>query len=150
MLLCDTVHQTSLRESAADGLTTGQPRPLTHWGISGGPYHVTTRLNFYHMMSKIHDTINKYWWIWRCLTCPTQGFGNVYCFECDVIMVWQCEVTVVVLETMVCSWRQLITSTAVLSLLTTWFDCGKRVIGKFRKADHGLAVGHIGVYLIKG
>ena len=42
VLLRDMVHQISRGESAAAGLTTGQPQPLTPQGRSGGPYHVTT------------------------------------------------------------------------------------------------------------
>ena len=42
VLLRDTVHQISRGESAAAGLTTDQPWPLTPRGRSGGPYHVTT------------------------------------------------------------------------------------------------------------
>ena len=53
VLLCDTVHQISRGESAAAGVTAGQPRPLTPRGRSGGPYHVITQFYFYPVMSKI-------------------------------------------------------------------------------------------------
>ena len=75
--LRDTVHQISRRESAAAMLTTDRPQPLTPRGRSGGPYHITTQLYFYPMMSKIQNSTNIYLWIWCCLKCPTQDFGNL-------------------------------------------------------------------------
>ena len=77
VLLRDTVHQISRGESAAAGLTAGQPRPGTPRGRSGGPYHVTTQFYFYPVMSKIQNSINIYPWIWRRLTCPSQETRNV-------------------------------------------------------------------------
>ena len=74
VLLRDRVHQISRGESAAAGLTAGQPRPLTPLRRSGGPYHVTTQFYFYPVMSKMQNSINIYPWIWRRLACPTQDF----------------------------------------------------------------------------
>ena len=70
------VHQIPRGESAAAGLTAGQPRPRTPRGRSGGPYHVTTQFYFYPVMSNIQNSINIHTWILRRLTCPTQDFGN--------------------------------------------------------------------------
>ena len=63
-------------ESAAAGLTTGQPRPRTPLGRTGGPYLITTQFYFNPVMSKIQNSINIYPRILRRLTCPTQVFGN--------------------------------------------------------------------------
>ena len=76
VLLRDTVHQTSRGESAAVGLTAGQPRPLTPRGMSRGPYHVTTQFYFYPVISQIQNLINIYPWFWCRLMCPIQDYGN--------------------------------------------------------------------------
>ena len=102
VLLRDTVHQISRGESAAAGLTAGQLRPLTPRGKSGGPYHVITQFYFYPVMSKLQNSIIIYPWYWRHLTYASQDFRNPYCFECDVIVVCYCDITVVVLHTLVC------------------------------------------------
>ena len=65
VLLRDTVHQISWGESAAAGLTAGQPRPLTPQRRSDGLYHITTQFYFYPMMSKLQNSINTYPWFWR-------------------------------------------------------------------------------------
>ena len=62
------VHQTIRWESAAAALIAGQHRPLTPWGISGGPYHVNKQFYFYPVMSKIQNWINNFPCFWRHLT----------------------------------------------------------------------------------
>ena len=70
VLLRDTVHQISRRESGAGADLRSARRPRTPLGRSGGPYHVTTQFYLYPVMSKIQNSINIYPWIWRRLTCP--------------------------------------------------------------------------------
>ena len=139
------VHQTSpgesAGESAAADLTEGQPQPLTPLGRSGGPYHVTTQFSFYPVMSKLQHSINIYPWFWNRLTCPSQDFRNSWCFECDIIMVQHCDVTAVVLHTMLCSQRQLATSTTELTLLTMSLECDKQVIWKISNAGSWASYG---------
>ena len=87
-------------------------------------------------MSKIQNSINIYLLIWRRSSRPTQDLGN-----CHVLKVQHCDVTAVVTDTVVCSKRQLPTSAAELMLLTTWLDCGKRVIRQISNAGSRASYG---------
>ena len=90
--------------------------------------------SFHLPMSKIQNSISIYLSFWRRLMRQSQDFWNPLCFGCDVIMIWYCDATAVIPDTIVCSQRQLATSTAELTLLTTWLDCGKRMIRKIPNA----------------
>ena len=56
-VFCETVHQTSLRESAVGA---GR-RPLTPLGISGGPYHVIT---VFFIIAMLYVKTNHSIWHW--------------------------------------------------------------------------------------
>ena len=84
--------------------------------------------------SKLNQYI--YQCFWHHVMCRTQDFGYS-----SVVMFWMWRHHDMALwrqegglGTMVSSWWQLATPTAELMLLTTWLDCGKRVIRKSSNA----------------
>ena len=128
VLLRGTVHRHRADRPSDSPAATDSPRDA--W------WTVSCSYTFWFLSRDVKNTkYNQYFPVfWRRLTCPTQDFGNSYCFEHDVIMSGHCDITVVGLDTIVCSYLQLATSTTELTLLTTWFDCGKRVIRKIPNA----------------
>ena len=98
-LCCYVIRSTRSPEGSQrpPGWPQVSPGRLTPRGRSGGPYHVTTQFYFYPVMSKIQNSINIYPCFWRRSTRRTQDFGNSWGFERDVIMIWHCDVTAVVL-----------------------------------------------------
>ena len=50
--LCYVIQSTRSTKGSKRPPGWPQPWPLTHWGRSGGPFHVTTQLYFYSMTSK--------------------------------------------------------------------------------------------------
>ena len=72
-------------------------------------------------------------WFWSRLTCPIQNFRSLQflMWPHHDIALWRHGV---MLDTMPFYWRQLLTSTAELALLTTWLDCGKLVIRNISNA----------------
>ena len=113
------------------GLIAVHPRPPTPRGRCGRPYHATTQFFCYSVMSKEQHSMNIYPWFWRGLTCPSQVFRNSY------LIMWRHR-GIALLRPGGGTWhnglqRQLPTSTAEQTLLTTWVNCGNRVI---RKISH--------------
>ena len=90
--------------------------------------------------------INIYPWVWRCWTCRIWETRKVL----NVTSPWYgSDITAVVPVPVICSQRQLATSTAELMLLTTWLDCGKRVIRNISNAGPRSSYGpHHGVELL--
>ena len=97
VLLRGTVHRHRAGRPSDSPAATDSPRDA--W------WTVSCSYTFWFLSRDVKNTkYNQYFPVfWRRLMCPTQDFGNSYCFEHDVIMSGHCDITVVGLDTIVCS-----------------------------------------------